>query len=62
MSRYVSCVVGCPYEGSVDPEAVAHVAEVLADIGCYEISLGDTNGVGTPASIGPMVRTLNQYL
>jgi hydroxymethylglutaryl-CoA lyase len=45
---YVSCVLGCPYEGAVAPEAVASVAGALRDMGCYEISLGDTIGVGTP--------------
>jgi len=46
---YVSCVLGCPYEGEVKPEQVAEVAGALYDMGCYEISLGDTIGVGTPA-------------
>ena len=45
---YVSCVLGCPYEGDVAPDAVARVARALADLGCYEVSLGDTIGVGTP--------------
>jgi isopropylmalate/homocitrate/citramalate synthase len=45
---YVSCVLGCPYEGAVDAERVADVAGRLFDMGCYEISLGDTIGVGTP--------------
>ncbi len=44
---YVSCALGCPYEGAVAPAAVAHVAGALHDLGCYEISLGDTIGVGT---------------
>lgn len=44
---YVSCVLGCPYEGDVAPEAVARVSRQLLDMGCYEISLGDTIGVGT---------------
>jgi hydroxymethylglutaryl-CoA lyase len=48
---YVSCVVGCPYEGDIDPAQAAAVARTLADMGCYEVSLGDTIGVGTPASI-----------
>ncbi|KAI0562500.1 Hydroxymethylglutaryl-CoA lyase [Gracilaria domingensis] len=48
---YISCVVGCPYEGTVDPEAVANVAVALREMGCYEISLGDTIGVGNPKSI-----------
>ena len=45
---YVSCALGCPYEGAVDPARVAEVAARLYDAGCYEISLGDTIGVGTP--------------
>jgi hydroxymethylglutaryl-CoA lyase len=45
---YVSCVMGCPYEGVVSPHAVADVATRLFEMGCYEISLGDTIGVGTP--------------
>ena len=44
---YVSCVLGCPYEGDVDPHKVAEVAEALLAMGAYEISLGDTIGVGT---------------
>lgn len=45
---YVSCVLGCPYEGEIAPRAVADVAAKLDELGCYEISLGDTIGVGTP--------------
>ena len=45
---YISTVIGCPYEGAIRPEAVAQVAKQLNTIGCYEISLGDTIGVGTP--------------
>ena len=45
---YISCVLGCPYEGAVDPARVSALAERLAALGCYEISLGDTIGVGTP--------------
>lgn len=51
---YVSCAVGCPYEGAVDPAATASVAEKLLAMGCYEVSLGDTIGVGTPATVGDM--------
>ena len=47
---YVSCVLGCPYEGYVAPERVTGVASRLVNAGCFEISLGDTIGVGTPAS------------
>src|SRR6185437_9188372 len=46
---YLSCVLGCPYEGDVLPIAVTDMAEKLMDLGCYEISLGDTIGIGTPA-------------
>ena len=49
--RYISCVVGCPVEGMVPPAKVAHVAKELYDMGCYEISLGDTIGVGTPGNL-----------
>jgi len=52
---YVSCVLGCPYEGEVPPERVAEVAERLAAMGCYEVSLGDTIGVGTPGKARAVV-------
>ena len=55
---YVSCVVGCPYEGDVAPRAVADVAESLFRMGCYEISLGDTIGVGTPRTIQRMLEAV----
>ncbi len=45
---YLSCVLGCPYEGEISPDAVANLAKTLSQLGCYEISLGDTIGVGTP--------------
>ena len=45
---YISCVLGCPFDGEVKPQAVVDVAAVLWDLGCYEVSLGDTIGVGTP--------------
>jgi hydroxymethylglutaryl-CoA lyase len=45
---YVSCVLGCPYEGYIAPQKVAEVSRQLIDMGCYEVSLGDTIGVGTP--------------
>jgi hydroxymethylglutaryl-CoA lyase len=51
---YVSCAAGCPYSGPVAPEAAAAVARRLWDMGCHEVSLGDTIGVGTPASITAM--------
>lgn len=52
---YVSCVVACPYDGPVAPETVARVADRLFSMGCYEISLGDTIGAGTPDSIARML-------
>ncbi|WP_077337838.1 hydroxymethylglutaryl-CoA lyase [Pseudocolwellia agarivorans] len=55
---YVSCVVGCPYDGYIEPEKVAEVAEKLYQMGCYEISLGDTIGVGTPASVQKMLNAV----
>jgi isopropylmalate/homocitrate/citramalate synthase len=55
---YVSCVLGCPYEGEVAPAKVAEVAAALAGLGCYEVSLGDTIGVGTPAKARAMVEAV----
>ncbi len=52
---YVSCVIGCPYEGQIQPQAVADVSEKLIAIGCYQISLGDTIGVGTPVKTQAML-------
>jgi hydroxymethylglutaryl-CoA lyase len=52
---YVSCVLGCPYEGDVAPQRVAEVAGALYDMGCYEVSLGDTIGVGTPGKTKAML-------
>jgi hydroxymethylglutaryl-CoA lyase len=52
---YLSCVVGCPYEGAVAPQVVADIAWRLRDLGCHEVSLGDTIGVGTPASVARML-------
>lgn len=57
---YISCVVGCPYEGDINAETVAHVAQTLIELGCYEISLGDTIGVGTPASITTMLELVSR--
>jgi len=57
---YVSCVLGCPYEGAVHLARVVHVAKALYDAGCYEISLGDTIGVGTPANAVNMLKTVEQ--
>lgn len=77
---YVSCVVGCPYEGTISPSAVAkvrtylyqpqssqhlllsQVAEALFAAGCYEVSLGDTIGVGTPGSIAKMLSEVSKVV
>ena len=55
---YISCVAGCPYQGAVKPAAVAEVAAQLYRMGCYEISLGDTIGVGTPGKIQAMIEAV----
>lgn len=57
---YVSCVVGCPYQGEVAPRDVARVAAQLRELGCYEISLGDTIGVGTPRAVARMLDEVRQ--
>ena len=56
---YVSCVLGCPYEGEVDPAHVAHVARELFAMGCYEISLGDTIGTGTPGKTRQLIEVVS---
>ena len=55
---YVSCVLGCPYEGRITPSQVAPVAMALFEMSCYEISLGDTIGVGTPAETKALIRAV----
>lgn len=55
---YVSCVLGCPYEGEIGPLAVAEVAGTLFEMGCYEVSLGDTIGVGSPAKTKTMLEAV----
>ena len=57
--RYVSVVLGCPYEGDVAPSSVARVAERLFKMGCYEISLGDTIGTGTPNKMRELVKAVS---
>ena len=59
---YISCVISCPFEGPISPEKVAVVAARLADIGCYEISLGDTLGTGTPSNITSLVDACTSQL
>jgi len=53
---YVSCVLGCPYEGEIEASVVAAICEQLMEMGCAEISLGDTIGTGTPAAANALVR------
>jgi hydroxymethylglutaryl-CoA lyase len=55
---YISCVLGCPFDGEVRPQAVVDVARVLWDLGCYEVSLGDTIGVGTPVKARLLLRAV----
>jgi len=59
---YISCVLGCPYEGAVAPSAVAAVADRLQRDGCYEVSLGDTIGVGTPSAAQEMIRAVAAHV
>lgn len=55
---YISCVIACPYEGPQTPQKSADLASALLDLGCYEISLGDTIGVGTPGQVAPLLDTV----
>jgi hydroxymethylglutaryl-CoA lyase len=55
---YISCVLGCPFDGEIKPEAVVDVAKILWDLGCYEVSLGDTIGVGTPKKARALLRAV----
>src|SRR5690554_1697220 len=57
---YVSCVLGCPYDGAVAPEQVAAVAVDLQAMGCYEISLGDTIGVGVPSATRRLIEVVGE--
>lgn len=59
---YISCVLGCPYSGAVDPGQVAAIAERLYTAGCYEISLGDTIGVGTPGEARLLVDAVAEHV
>jgi len=59
---YISCVLGCPYEGDVAPAAVASVAAALYRMGCYEISLGDTIGTGTPGKAIAMIEAVARHV
>jgi len=59
---YISCVLGCPFDGEIKPKAVADLATTLWDLGCYEISLGDTIGVGTPTKAKQMLRAVGTHV
>ena len=59
---YISVVLACPYEGEVDPQAVVPVARRLYELGCYEVSLGDTTGAGTPAHTRRLIETLARHV
>lgn len=59
---YVSCVLGCPYEGDISPQTVLDVSKTLLALGCYEISLGDTIGVGTPKKTSELLSLLLSQL
>jgi len=62
MRGYVSCVTDCPYDGKTNPADVARVAKALLDLGCYEISLGDTIGQATPDSIRAMLKAVSDVV
>lgn len=57
---YVSCVLGCPYDGEIDPAQVASVARELYAMGCYEVSLGDTIGTGTPGKTRHLINVVGR--
>ncbi|MEO9945102.1 hydroxymethylglutaryl-CoA lyase [Paraglaciecola sp.] len=59
---YVSCVLGCPYEGNISPSKVTTVSKSLLDMGCYEISLGDTIGVGTPNKTAQLLNKISEEI
>ncbi|MBL4892497.1 MAG: hydroxymethylglutaryl-CoA lyase [Rhizobiaceae bacterium] len=59
---YISCVTDCPFDGPTPPEAVARIAEMLFQLGCYEVSLGDTIGHATPETISAMLDAVLQYV
>lgn len=59
---YVSCVIACPYEGKIKPQAVLDVTEKLLTMGCYEVSLGDTIGAATPGEMQDLIKTCKQKI
>ncbi len=59
---YVSCIHGCPYEGRISAESVIKISQRLLDLGCYEVSLGDTIGVATPSEIKTLLTLMKQEM
>lgn len=59
---YISCVLGCPYQGAVPVSEVAHLATLLYELGCYEIALGDTIGIGTPSNAQAMIEQVANHI
>ena len=59
---YISCVLWCPYEGAIEPEAVLRIAERLLAMGCYEVSLGETIGKGTPGEVQRLIAILVEHI
>ena len=59
---YISCTHGCPYEGEVDPKVVINTAQKLLELGCFEVSLGDTTGVGTPFQTKALLKSLSSEI
>ena len=59
---YLSCVIDCPYDGPTDANQVMDVARTLIDMGCYEVSLGDTIGTGTPIKVARLIETINSNI
>ncbi|NOI79042.1 hydroxymethylglutaryl-CoA lyase [Vibrio tubiashii] len=55
---YLSCIIDCPYDGATNPKQVADIAQVMLDMGCYEVSLGDTVGTGTPLKVANVLETV----
>lgn len=59
---YISCTLGCPYEGKIEPNITANLAKRLLDLGCYQISLGDTIGVGTPLNAKKLIDAVTKHV
>lgn len=59
---YISCTLGCPYEGEIAHHITANLAKQLVDLGCYQISLGDTIGVGTPFKAKQLIATVSNQI